>query len=60
MLTAPDFVENSERDYVFSFAPAEGNVPMSVFLEKNSEELSFPGIFCGTARVPNKDRPVPV
>ena len=60
MLTSPDFVESSERDFVFSFAPSEGNIPLSVFLERNAEELSFPGIFCGQTRRQNKDREVPV
>ena len=60
MLTAPDFVESAERDFVFSFAPAEGHTPLSVFLEKNSEELAFPGIFCGQTRCINKEREVPV
>ena len=60
MLTAPDFVESAERDFVFSFAPAEGHTPLSVFLEKNSEELAFPGIFCGQTRRINKEREVPV
>ena len=60
MLTSPDFVESSERGFVFSFAPSEENIPLSVFLERNAEELSFPGIFCGQTRLQNKDREVPV
>ena len=37
-------------DKVYSFAPAEGNRPISVFLDKCSEELAFSNIFWGTAR----------
>jgi len=61
LFTAADFVEDSERaavyghidsgssDSVYSFAPAEGNKPISVFLDTYSEELSFPNIFWGMA-----------
>jgi len=57
MFTSADFVEDSERaavyghidsghcDQVYSFAPAEGNRPISIFLDTNSEELSYPNIF---------------
>ena len=62
MFTSPDFVEDAERsavyghinaglcDKVYSFAPAEGNRPVSVFLDKYSEELAFPNIFWGMSR----------
>ena len=62
MFTSTDFVEDSERaavyghidsgqcDRVYSFAPAEGNRPVSIFLASNSEELSYPNIFGGQAR----------
>ena len=62
MFTSADFVEDSERsavyghinaglsDKVYSFAPAEGNRPISIFLDRYSEELAFPNIFWGTAR----------
>jgi len=62
MFTSTDFVEDTERstvyghinaglsDNVYSFAPCEGNRPVSVFLDKYSEELAFPNIFWGTAR----------
>lgn len=45
MLTTQDFVELGERDVLYNFAPAEGNVPVSVLLEENCEELAFPGVF---------------
>jgi len=62
LLTSPDFVEDSECaavygqidtghfDHVHTFAPAEGNKPISVFVDKYSEELSFPNIFWGNPR----------
>ena len=60
MLTSPDFIEPNERDLIYSYAPAENNTPVSIFVEKNSEELSYSGIFCGQARAPNNQRSVPV
>ena len=62
LFTSADFVEDSERsavyghidegrsDRVYSFAPSEGNKPISIFLDKHSEELSFPNIFWGNGR----------
>jgi len=62
MFTSPDFVEANERqavygvidsgqcDKVFSFSPAEGNRPVSIFLDQFSEELSYPNIFWGSSR----------
>ncbi|VDI54623.1 Hypothetical predicted protein [Mytilus galloprovincialis] len=60
LLTAPDFVEPAERQLIYNFAPGEGQIPVSVFMEENAEELAFPGIFCGTKRPSNKDRSVNV
>ena len=37
-------IDNGRSDCVYSFAPAEGNKPISVFLDKHPEELSFPNI----------------
>ena len=61
MFTSPDFVEDTERQRVFdsrgkvySFAPAEGNKPISVFMDKFSEELAFPGIYWGHSRAEPK------
>jgi len=60
--TSPDYVEPTERqgvyghtndghcDKVYSFAPAEHNKPVSIFLDLHSEELAFPNIFWGFAR----------
>lgn len=44
----------TEANQIFSFAPAEGNKPVSIFLDKHSEELSFPTIFCGEKRPNSK------
>ncbi|CAG2214630.1 unnamed protein product [Mytilus edulis] len=60
LLSAPDFFESNERDLVYSFAPAENNQPISIFIEKTAEEQAYPGIFCGQARIPNDQRTVPV
>lgn len=60
LLTTPDFIEGNERDYVYNFAPGERNIPISVFLQKDSEEMAFPGIFCGEPRPSNAARKVKV
>ena len=60
MLTATDFVEDNERQHILNVAPGEGNVPLSVFRDKHSEELAYPGIFLGQARPDNKDRLVKI
>lgn len=41
MLTAQDFIEDTERNQVYSIAPAEGNRPISIFKDLLCEELSF-------------------
>ena len=60
MLTATDFLEDNERQHIFNVAPAEGNRPLTVFRDKCSEELAYPGIFLGQARPENKERLVNV
>ena len=56
MLTARGFVEEDEYSRAFNIAPGEGSRPLSVFRDKHSEELAFPGIFCGEKRIPNENR----
>ena len=56
MLTPPDFVNDGEREHILNIAPGEGNRPLSVFKDKYSEELAYPGIFLGQQRPENKDR----
>ena len=61
MLISPEFIEDDEHaQSFFSFAPGEGNKPLSTFKDKNCEELAYPGIFCGEARAENSARHVPV
>ena len=58
LLQEPDIAEHA--DNIISFAPAEGNRPLGIFIDKDSEFLSFPSIFCGKRRADNTDRLVPV
>ena len=39
-----------------TFAPGEGQIPVSVFKDENAEYLAFPTIFCGQKRPDNRDR----
>ena len=56
MLTSPDFVDDSERQEIYNFAPAEGNRPLSIFRDQYSEEMAYPGIFLGQKRPDDKQR----
>ena len=56
MLTATDFLGDAERQYVLNVAPGEGNIPLSVFRDKYSEEIAYPGIFLGQKRPDNDSR----
>ena len=60
MLTATDFLEDSERQNILTVAPAEGNIPLSIFRDQYSEELAYPGIFIGQKRPENDNRLVKV
>lgn len=60
MLTAPDFLDDTERENILNVAPAEGSTPLSIFRDKHSEELAYPGIFLGKKRTENDKRLVPV
>ena len=60
MLTATIFLEENEPHCVLNVAPAEGNRPLSVFRDKHSEELAYPGIFLGEKRPDNDERLTPV
>jgi hypothetical protein len=37
MLTTPDFVDDSEKQEIYNFAPAEGSRPLSIFRDQHSE-----------------------
>ena len=39
-----------------TFRPGEGQKPISVFEDPDSEYLAFPTVFCGQWRVDNKDQ----
>ena len=60
MLTANFFLEENEPHCVLNVAPAEGNRPLSVFRDKHSEGLAYPGIFIGEKRPDNDERLTPV
>ena len=45
---------------LYTFAPGEGQTPLGIFQDTDSEYLSFPSIFCGKRRADNKDREKPV
>ena len=58
LLEQADITENLGK--VLSFAPGEGNRPLGIFMDKDSEFLSFPTIYCGETRADNKYRKIPV
>ena len=60
MLTATGFLEGSEQAQIYSIAPGERSVPLSIFRDKYSEELAYPGIFLGQKGPENDDRLVDV
>ena len=60
MLTATDFLDDNERQQIYNIAPGEGSVPLSIFRDKYSEELAYPGIFLGQKRPENEQRLVDV
>ena len=60
MLTATDFLEDTEQAQIYNIAPGEGSVPLSIFRDRYSKELAYPGIFLGQKRPENEDRLVDV
>ena len=62
LLTAPGFMEDKEleKEQEYTFAPGQGQQPLSVFRDTNSEELAYPNIFVGCRRLSNNERKVPV
>ncbi|MCG7875518.1 MAG: AAA family ATPase [Candidatus Thiodiazotropha endolucinida] len=58
--TLLDDADIENRNSTFTFAPGEGQRPLSIFQDKDSEYLCFPTIFCGQRRIDNDDRKVPV
>ena len=58
LLQEPDVTQDGDR--ILSFAPGEGNRPLGIFMDKDSEYLSFPTIYCGQRQADNSERFVPV
>ena len=58
LLQEPDITQDGDR--IISFAPGEGNRPLGIFMDKDSESLSFPTIYCGKRQADNSERLVPV
>ena len=54
VLQEPDIIQDCDR--IISFAPGEGNRPLGLFVDKDSEFLSFPAIYCGKRRADNSER----
>ena len=54
--------ENLENkcDNVITFAPGEGQHPLSLYHDADAEYLCFPTIFCGQRRPSKEERTVPV
>ena len=57
-LQEPDMTENVKK--IITFASREGNKPLGIFMDKDSEIQSFPTIYCGKTRADIKDRTTPV
>ncbi|XP_062577686.1 uncharacterized protein LOC134239531 [Saccostrea cucullata] len=51
---------NPVQDQVYTFAPGEGQTPLSLYTDKDAEFLSFPTIYCGQRMASNDDREVKV
>ena len=45
---------------IITFAQGEGNKHLGIFMDKDSEFLSFPTIYCGKTQPDNNDRTTPV
>ena len=58
LLQEPDITQDGNR--IVSFAPGGGNRPLGIFMDKDSEYLSFPTIYCGKRQADNSERFVPV
>lgn len=55
-------LEDASRDMnqIYTFAPGEGQRPLSLYQDQNAEYLSFPTIFCGKGRLTDDERAVHV
>ena len=50
---------DNKCDKVFTFAPGEGQHPLSLYQDKDAEYLCFPSIFCGQTHPSKYERLVP-
>ena len=51
---------DNKCDKVFTFAPGEGQHPLSLYNDKDAEYLCFPSIFCGQTPPSKEERIVPL
>ena len=51
---------DNKYDKVYTFAPGEGQHPLSLYQDKDAEYLCFPTIFCGQTPPSKNERLVPV
>ena len=58
--TLVDDADVENRCNALTFAPGEGQRPLSIYQDSDSEYMCFPTIFCGQRRQQNCDRLVPV
>ncbi len=58
-LLVPQHITDEARQ-IIDIAPGEGNTPLSIFMDTNSEILAFPTLFCGQPRPENTQRYVNV
>ena len=58
LLQEPDITQDGDR--ILSFAPGEENRPLGIFMDKDSQYLSFPTIYCGKRQTDNSERLLPV
>ena len=56
MLTATNFVDDSEHENILNIAPGKGSRPKSIFKDKFCEELAYLGIFFSEPRPGNEKR----
>ena len=58
--TLLDDANAENRNSTFTFAPGEGQQPLSIYQDKDSEFLCFPSLYCGQKRKENDERMVRV
>ena len=58
LLEEPDITQDGDR--IIRFVPGERNRPLGIFMDKDSEYLSFPNIYCGKRQADNSERLIPV